>query len=94
MIAVIAKLKPKAGSEAEFEQAMTDLAQQVRANEPGNQLYTLCRDEDGNYAMLELYDDERALEAHRNAEHFQAAGKTLGALLDGAPEITRYSVVG
>ena len=61
MIALLAKLNVAAGKEREFESAMLELAAQVRANEPGNQLYTLVKDEDG-YAVMELYADEAALE--------------------------------
>ncbi len=94
MIGVLATLKAKPGSEQAFEEAMTDLARQVRENEPGNHLYRLCRDDDGNYVMMEIYEDEDALAAHRDSEHFKAAGRKLGELIAGPPQITRYTVVG
>ena len=93
MIALLAKLNVAAGKEQEFEEAMLGLAAQVRANEPGNQLYTLVKDEDG-YAVMELYDDEAALAAHSASEHFKAAGPKLGAVMAGRPEIKRYEVIG
>lgn len=93
MIAVIARLPVKAGSEAEFESAALEMAKQVRDNEPGNKLYTLCKD-DGGYVMLELYEDEAALEAHGKSEHFKAGGAALGPHLAGKPEISRLQVVG
>lgn len=93
MIALLAKLNVAAGKEQEFESAMLELAAQVRANEPGNQLYTLVKDEDG-YAVMELYDDEAALAAHSASEHFKAAGPKLGAVMAGRPEIKRYEVIG
>ena len=73
---------------------MLGLAEQVRANEPGNDMYTLCRDEEGNYIVLELYKDEEALAAHGASEHFKAAGAGFKGLMAGAPEITRLKVVG
>lgn len=94
MLAVIAKLNVAEGKEADFEKHMLGLAEQVRANEPGNDMYTLCRDEDGNYIVLELYEDEAALAAHGASEHFKAAGAGFKGLMAGAPEITRLTVIG
>ena len=77
MIAVIAKLNVAAGKEAEFETAMLNLAGQVRENESGNQLYTLCKDDDGNYVVLELYETAEDLAAHGQTEHFKASGASF-----------------
>ena len=94
MIAVIAKLNVAEGKEAEFETAMLNLAAQVRANEPGNQLYTLCKDAGGNYLMLELYDTEEDVEAHGETEHLKASGASFRGLMAGAPDIQRLEVIG
>ena len=75
MIAVLAKLNVIAGKEAEFETAMLALAAQVNANESGCHLYQLCKDADGGYAVMELYEDEAALAAHGQSEHFKASGR-------------------
>jgi quinol monooxygenase YgiN len=94
MIAVIAKLNVAAGKGPEVEKAMLALAGQVRANEPGNKLYTLCKDGDGNYLVLELYDDDAALAAHGQSEHFKASGRSFKGLMAGPPQIQRLQVVG
>ena len=94
MIGVIAKLNVAKGKEPEFEAAMLALVAQVRANEPGNHLYTLCKDKDGNYVVMELYEDEAALAAHGQSEHFKASGASFKGLMAGAPEISRMQVVG
>lgn len=94
MIAVIAKLNVAAGKEAEFEKAMLKLAEQVRSNESGNQLYSLCKDADGKYLMMELYDSEEDLAAHGQTEHFKASGASFKGLMAGAPEIQRLQVIG
>ena len=94
MIAVIAKLNVAEGKESEFETAMLALAEQVRANEPGNQLYTLCKDGDGNYLMMELYETEEALAAHGQSEHFKASGASFKGLMAGPPSIERMEVIG
>ena len=94
MLAVIAKLNVAEGKEAEFESAMLGLAEQVRANEPGNHLYTLCKDADGNYLVLELYENEEALTAHGQSEHFKASGAKFAGVMAGRPEIQRLEVIG
>jgi quinol monooxygenase YgiN len=94
MIAVIAKLNVAAGKEAEFETAMLNLAAQVRENESGNQLYTLCKDPDGNYVVLELYETQEDLDAHGQTEHFKASGASFRGVMAGAPEIQRLEVIG
>ena len=58
MLAIIAKLKVTPGKESEFEKVMLGLAKDVRANEPGNKLYTLTKSEAGEYIVMELYDTE------------------------------------
>ena len=94
MIAVIAKLNVTEGKGAEFEKAMLALASQVREKEAGNHLYTLCQNDDGDYIVLELYDDEEALAAHGQSAHFKASGASFKGLMSGPPEIQRLKVVG
>jgi quinol monooxygenase YgiN len=93
-IAIIARLNVAAGKEKDFEKAMLDLAAAVRANEPGNKLYTLCKDSEGKYLVLELYDDAEALAAHGQSAHFKASGKSFAGVMAGAPEIQRLEVIG
>ena len=93
MIALLARLNVAEGKEADFETVMLELAAQVRANEPGNQLYTLVKDDEG-YAVMELYDDDEALQAHGKSDHFRAAGAKFRGLMAGAPDIKRFDVVG
>jgi quinol monooxygenase YgiN len=94
MLAVIARLNVAAGKEAEFESIMLGLAEEVRANEPGNHLYQLCKDADGNYIVMELYEDEAALAAHGASDHFKAAGGKFAGVMGGRPDIQRLEVVG
>ena len=93
-IAVIAKLNVAEGKEAEFEEIMLGLAEEVRAKELGNQLYTLCKDDDGNYLVMELYESPEALATHGQSEHFKAAGAKFAGVMAGRPEIQRLEVVG
>jgi quinol monooxygenase YgiN len=71
-----------------------ELAPAVHANEAGNSYYKLFRTaETGVYKVLECYDDDAAVEAHRASDHFRSLGAKLGPCLAGAPEIERLSAV-
>ena len=93
MIALLARLNVAEGKEAEFETVMLELVAQVRASEPGNQLYTLVKDDEG-YAVMELYDSDEALQAHGTSDHFRAAGAKFRGLMAGPPDLMRFEVVG
>ena len=93
MIALLARLNVAEGKEKEFEEVMLGLAAEVRANEPGNQLYTLVKDDEG-YAVMELYTDDEALAAHGSSDHFKAAGAKFAGLMAGRPDIKRFEVIG
>ncbi|HRE35975.1 MAG: antibiotic biosynthesis monooxygenase [Sphingopyxis sp. 65-8] len=87
-IGIIATLRVQPDKEAEFEAVFAELAPAVRANEPGNSFYKLFRTaEAGVYKVLECYDDEAAVAAHRASDHFRTLGAKLGPCLAGAPEI-------
>ncbi len=94
-IGVIATLKVQDGKGPELEAAFATLAAKVRAGEPGNKLYRLCRSRaDANtYVVMELYDDQAAVEAHGKSDHFRAAGPALGACLAGRPEVEYLDTV-
>ena len=92
MIALIAKLNVADGKESEFEKVMLRLAGQVRANEGGNHLYTLVKDDEG-YDVLEIFDDDAALQAHGQSQHFRDAGTKFAGLMAGPPTMSRYEVV-
>ncbi len=44
--------------------------------------------------MLEIYDNDAALEAHRGSAHFKAAGPKFAGLMNGRPELQMLTVVG
>ena len=91
-IGVIATLRVQPGKEAEFEDVFAELAAAVNANEAGNSYYRLFQTgETGIYKVLECYDDQTALDAHRASDHFRSIGARLGPCLAGAPEIETLS---
>lgn len=95
-IGVIAIIKIQDGKGGEFEAFASELAKQVRANEPGNLAYELTksRTEPNTYKILELYKDQDALTHHGGTEYFKAAGPKFGAVLAGRPEIEYLDGVG
>jgi len=94
MKAIIAKMNVQTGKEADFEKVALELAEQVTANEPGNQLYKLCKTADGEYFFLELYDSDEAVAAHRSAAHMAEAGPKFAGIMGGRPELTILDVLG
>ena len=66
----------------------------MHADEPGNKLYALHKTDDVNvYVMLERYEDDAALAAHRAAPHFRELGRKLGDYLDGKPDVQRLQEI-
>lgn len=91
-IGIIATLRVQPGKEEAFEGVFAELAAAVNANEAGNSFYKLFRTEAaGVYKVMECYDNEAAVEAHRASEHFRSLGTKLGPCLAGAPEIEKLT---
>ncbi len=95
-IALIVKLNVRDGKGPEFEAAFADQALAVRANEPGNRLYTLVRSRSDpqKYAVMEIYDDDAALQAHGAAPYMAENRPRIAPLLAEGTEFERYDIVG
>lgn len=95
MLAVIATIRVKEGMSPQFEAAFAPLAAAVNANEPGNHLYRLTRvrDQADLYKVLEIYEDEAAITAHRESAHFKNLGAALGPFMAGRPELERLDAL-
>jgi quinol monooxygenase YgiN len=90
MIGVVATIKCKDGSAADFEAAAMQLVEAVNANEPGCLFYRLFKTDTPNtYRFLEAYKDKEATEAHRGSDHFKTLGRAMGAFMDGPPSVER-----
>jgi len=89
MIGLVATMKIQDGKAEEFEQIFRDLAAKVKANEPGALLYQLTksRTEANTYKVMEMYADQAAIDHHAGTDYFKAAGRSLGACLDGRPQM-------
>lgn len=94
-IGVIARVKVVTGKGPEFEAAFAVQAAGVRANEPANKLYQLVRSRDDAdaYVVMELYDDDAALEAHRAAPHIVANRPQMAPLIAQRTVVEIYDAV-
>ncbi|MBU6445093.1 MAG: antibiotic biosynthesis monooxygenase [Alphaproteobacteria bacterium] len=94
-IGAIATLKVREGKEAEFEAAFGELMAAVRAGEPGNRLYQLCRSrsEAGTYVVMEIYESDEAAKVHVASAHFKAFGPKLGPFVAGPPDVKFFDLV-
>ena len=84
MILVFTKVDVCDGQEGNFEQLVAQLSAQSLKHEPGCHQYNLCKTtEHENYVIIETYDSQEALEAHRSAEYFQSARPALAECISG-----------
>jgi quinol monooxygenase YgiN len=95
VIAIVAKMKVKEGSEAEIEEVLRNLTAEVRAAEEGNLVYQLCKSstDHSSYVMIELYSSPEDYAAHTSSSHLRAARAKLSAVLREPPIIDQYDAV-
>ena len=88
-VAIVAKIKAKAGSEAALEAAFREMITKVRT-EPGTLSYILHKStqDPTTYFFYETYVDQAAVDFHGKTPHMKELGGKIGALLDGRPEVT------
>lgn len=96
MIALIANFRIDVANASAFEAAIGELARATLANEPGVRLYQLCRSnaETGVYRLLEMYDDQEALDLHRQTEWFKGARPKIGPLVAETPVLEQLDPIG
>jgi len=85
MIALVVTMTVAPESQSAFEAAMLEMARASRENEPGVKLYQLCksREDPALYRLLEMYEDQAALDSHLKTVWYKAAGPVVGPLLSG-----------
>jgi quinol monooxygenase YgiN len=94
-VGIIATLKVHEGKENEFESIFRELTAAVRTNEPGNTLYQAFRSrkEKTTYIVMEIYENDDAIGAHRKSDHFRTLGAKMGPCLAGAPDVQFFDAV-
>jgi quinol monooxygenase YgiN len=94
MFAQIVKVRVKPGKEKEFAAVGRTMSGVVEANEPGTVVYKLFRTDDPlEFVMIEIYENEAALAAHRDTPHVKAVLPRLGGIVDGGLEIQKLHEV-
>lgn len=81
---------------AQREAALAAIAAAVAATrkEPGNVDYRFSPDldEPDRFNLIELWEDEEAVDTHMATPHLAAFLTAIGPCVTGAPEIIRYDV--
>ncbi|HSR81926.1 MAG TPA: putative quinol monooxygenase [Hyphomicrobiaceae bacterium] len=74
---------PKPGKETEFKEQMTVQAKRCLANEIGCLQFGVVQDPKAptRFVMLEIYQDDDAIKAHQESEHFKDFRPVIGELL-------------
>jgi quinol monooxygenase YgiN len=69
MLTITAVIKVKAGSEGTMHQALLDVAENVRANEPGTLGFFISQDpkDPRVFTTYERFVDQAAMDAHNNS---------------------------
>jgi quinol monooxygenase YgiN len=93
---VVAKIKVKAGLEAEAEAALRKQIDYVTREEPGTLLYLLHRGrkDRSTFLFYEKYTDSEAFDRHGKSSAMQDLFRVLQPLLEGPPSIELYEEIG
>ena len=92
-VGYIASFKVLPGQETAFEAGILNLAAEVNAREPGVVLYAPYKGTDGEYWMMERYQDLAARDVHAKAPEVQAAFGPVAPLLAEPPTVTPVTAV-
>ena len=95
MIAVVATIRVTEGAGAEAEGVLREIATTVKANEPGMIIYQIFRSrtEANCYKVLEIYQDQAALEAHRANPALKGLVPRLGEFKSGPTEAEYFDAI-
>lgn len=90
MIVLLAKSRLLKGKQKEFIAVAEKLVKATR-EEDGCIYYDLIQDmsDDCVFYFVEKYQDEAAVEAHKNSEHFQTFVPMMNAFREGPSEVTK-----
>jgi quinol monooxygenase YgiN len=93
---VVAKIKVKAGSEAQAESAFRKQIDFVIREEPSTLEYRMHRGRKDatTFLFFETYADAAAFDRHGKSSAMQELFRTLTPILDGAPQIELYEELG
>jgi len=95
MIGLIATLRVKDGEAEAFEDIFRELMGKVKAAEAGTLVYQLTksRTEANTYKVVELYQDQAALDVHAKTDELRGLLRSLGPHMVGRAEIEYLDAV-
>ena len=83
MATLLAHIRVRSGSEAEFEALARTMYERTHATETGVRRYEYWRGADPRtYYTLLAFDDHRAFIAHQISDHHESASPALGRLIE------------
>eukprot|EP00933_Yihiella_yeosuensis_P015789 TRINITY_DN13657_c0_g1_i1.p1 TRINITY_DN13657_c0_g1~~TRINITY_DN13657_c0_g1_i1.p1 ORF type:complete len:142 (+),score=31.42 TRINITY_DN13657_c0_g1_i1:52-426(+) len=79
-----------------FEQAIDDLASEIRSKEPGCLQYQLARnpEDELEYTIIEQYSSLEALKSHKTQAHVVEGNKKLAKFVSAQPQVKMFATVG
>lgn len=94
MIKIVCHMKVKADSIETFKSAAKEIVEKSQA-EAGNISYTLNQsiNDAQDFAMIEIWKDQAAIDEHNASEHFTRILPQLGVLCESSPSIYLYNEV-
>jgi len=93
-VALVVTMKPKAGRASELETVLADFIPQVYANSAGVMHFQLMRTPDpGVYKLVEIFETEAALAAHRASPHTAAFRPKLAEVLEEATVVEQFTAI-
>jgi len=93
MIALSLPLTVAEENAATFERLMSTLVAETN-KEPGVIAYRLCRTATpGHYVIIEIYQDQAAMDSHLATDHFKVAAGQFFPMLTSKPNLEIMEVV-
>jgi quinol monooxygenase YgiN len=94
-VKVVTRVVAQADKAEEVRDLLMSLVEPTRG-EPGCLGYELLqnRGDPKDFAVIQEWESDAALEAHFDAEHFKAAARDLTQRIDQVPDIRRYETIG
>jgi quinol monooxygenase YgiN len=91
MIVIVATMKAKEGQEAELEETLRGMVENVQQEE-GTVRYTLHRakNDAGKFMFYEMYKDKAALDYHSTQPSFKESGRKIAKLIEEKTKIDIY----
>jgi quinol monooxygenase YgiN len=95
MYGLIVTMKVREAQRAGFEHLVSALALAVKASEPGNLVYHVCRSraDPETYRIVEIYASKDAFKTHLAKDYVQQANPEVLKTLTGNPEVEVLEIV-